>query len=620
MSQARTIYDYIASTDNQAADKTLLLGWTRAEEPYRTALLEVMLDRGTTALTLELIRQYHRFSPEWQALICQRVDVLYGGLYLAGRNAEPQTRLNGLGIIKQTHYLRLVDLVCGLLRDRDEKVGRLAGTTLLDLVRRFIRENPKTEEAGKNDGEKEDETRNKPWDRPISEHQMLKRAVKKAVHNFEVHNRREAVLAGMCLAPADEIGFWREKLAGYHPVGRTVRDVLLNYGWGDLANFCLSALKVADLRTTAVRAIAEQERGGFVGALAEKIKHKQDEVVYRSLKTITQTKWLDAKIWLRSGFSEQELLGLIDLVGYLGLSQPQKLQILHQMAKNAPGVPGLKAVMRLADTGGDRTPKELIELLEWDSEQVALAAAWRLIKKEPAGLERIMVGQMRSRHEQVRRLAGGYYRAVAFKRYWGNFDRLSLKQKMAAGRAVFKLDPQAQQKWRQKIRLGTANEQLRALRVARLLQQPSDWRQELTKLARHEDKKVRSCAVAGLGEKTQLDITERNLLQQTLNDKDARVRANAVDALKKHHWRDTERLIELTRDQDNRVRANAIKALMAVRAETARQAVRAMLQDRRTRHRRSARWVLETINEGWQPGPEGNKQDKNYTESGGVLV
>ena len=343
MSQARTIYGYLVSTDNEAADKALLLGWVRAEEPYRTALLEVMLDRGTSALMLELIRQFHQFSPAWQEIMRQRVNALYGGLYLAGRDGEVQTRLNGLGIIKQTHYLRLVDLVCGLLRDRNEKVSRLAGTTLLDLVRKFIRENPDIEQADIEDIEQEQANKEK-GTHPMSEREMLKRAVKKAVHNFEVHCRQEAVLAGMCLTRADEIGFWQEKLAGYHPVGRTVRDLLLNYGWSDLAEFCISALKVGDLRTTAVRAIAEQERGGFVAALAQRIKHEQDEVVFRSLRTITHAKWLETKLWLQSEFSEHQQLGLVDLVGYLGVSQVEKTGILVQMAKNGAEAASLKAV------------------------------------------------------------------------------------------------------------------------------------------------------------------------------------------------------------------------------------------------------------------------------------
>ena len=622
MSQARTIYGYMAGTDNAAADKALLLGWTRAEEPYRTALLEVMLDRGTGTLTLELIRQYHRFSPAWQNVMCQRVDTLYGGLYLTGWDGQVQTRLNGLGIIKQTHDLRLVDLVCGLLRDRNEKVARLAGTTLLDLVRKFIRrENPPIETADKEDLELEQEKEN--VNRLMSEREMLKTAVKKAVHNFEVHQRPEAVLAGMCLTQADDLGFWQEKLAGYHPVGRTVRDLLLKYGWGDLAEFCLSALKVPDLRTTAVRAIAEQERGEFVGALAQRIKDEQDEIVLRSLRTITQPKWLEANLWFRWGFTEHQQLGLIDLLGYLGVSGDEKAGVLVQMAKNGAEAASLKAVTRLSEMEGDGMPKSLLELLAWDKELVALAAAWRLIKKEPAGVERIMVGQMKNRHEQVRRLAWGYYRGVAFKRFWENFDRLTPKQKIAAGRAVFKLDRQAQAKWRQKVKFGAAAERLRAVQVARVLDLPAGWPEELKKLTRDDDRKVRSCAVAGLGDARQPDRATEVLLLGALKDADSRVRANAVEALQQNGWRDAERMFELTADTDNRVRANAIRALLSVRVEAARQAVREMLHDRRARHRCSARWVLESIRRGWKADPVSqtrDKQDINYTKTQDALV
>ncbi|MCP4708900.1 MAG: HEAT repeat domain-containing protein, partial [Planctomycetes bacterium] len=506
----------------------------------------------------------------------------------------------------------------GLLRDRNEKVGRLAGTTLLDLVRKFNRENPNAQIDSNQDLEEESPTEKS--GQLISDYDILKKAVKKAVHNFDIHRRQEVVLAGMCLAQADEIGFWQEKLAGYHPVGRMVRELLLNYGWGDLAGFCLSALRVGDLRTTAIRAISEQERGGFVGALAEQIKHERDDVVSRSLKTITQAKWLDTKIWLRSGFTEQEQLGLVDLVGLLGISQLEKARALVQMAKIGADAASLKAVVRLSETEGDSASKGYLELLQWDREQVALAAAWQLIKKEVKGVERIMVEQMKSRHEQVRRLAWGYYRGVAFKRYWGNFDRLSLTQKIAGGRAVFKLDQQAEQKWRQKVRFGTAKERLRAIRVARLLERPAQWQQELVELVQDQNRKVRSCAVAGLGETQHPDKQAGNMLLQALKDTDPRVRANAVEALEKQGWQDTRWMIKLTRDNDNRVRANAIKALLSVRTESARMAVREMLNDQRSKHRRSARWVLETINEGWKMNAESNKQETYSTKAGGILV
>ena len=98
------------------------------------------------------------------------------------------------------------------------------------------------------------------------------------------------------------------------------------------------------------------------------------------------------------------------------------------------------------------------------------------------------------------------------------------------------------------------------------------------------------------------------------------MRANAIEALQQWGWRDAQRMIELTEDKDNRVRANAIKALLPVRAEAAQQAIGSMLNDRRARHRRSARWVLETIREGWKINEVSKKQNINHNESGSVLV
>ena len=131
---------------------------------------------------------------------------------------------------------------------------------------------------------------------------------------------------------------------------------------------------------------------------------------------------------------------------------------------------------------------------------------------------------------------------------------------------------------------------------------------------------MRSCAVAGLGQKRQTDEPAKILLLNSLKDKDPRVRANAIEALQQCGWQDAQRLIELTEDIDNRVRANAIKALLSVRVEAAQPAIESMLNDRRARHRRSARWVLESIREGWKISEVKHKQNIKYPDSAGVLV
>ena len=45
MSQARKIYEFLTRSRHNSVDKTLLLALRRAEPPYRTTLLETIIDK-----------------------------------------------------------------------------------------------------------------------------------------------------------------------------------------------------------------------------------------------------------------------------------------------------------------------------------------------------------------------------------------------------------------------------------------------------------------------------------------------------------------------------------------------------------------------------------------------
>ncbi|KPK75218.1 MAG: hypothetical protein AMJ79_12125 [Phycisphaerae bacterium SM23_30] len=631
MSQARTIYEYLSRTENEAADKALLLGWRRAEEPYRTALLEVMLDRGTPKVTSELIRQYHQFSPPWQGLMRERVDVLYGGMFQAGRAKEVQGRLNCLHIIKHTRYMRLADLVVNMLRDRAGQVSREAAATLLELVRSFNSEGAEKDQESTQ--ARTAEERSEQFRRTggkISNREILLSALKRAVDSYPVHKRSEAVLGAMCVIRADKAPFWREKLLGYHPVGRAVRHILLNHGGAELAGFCLSALRQVDLRSTAVRAISAQKKPGFIAAMARQFQGESDELVLRGLKMVRRPSWLGAGEFRRGAFSPEDQLDIVDLVLQLGASVEEKVTYLCAVGRSGSEAAGLKAVARLGEMQEEAAVEGLVRLMSCGREIVALAAAWQLIKTEPPQLHRVMIEQLNGSHEQVRALAWGYYRSIAFKRYWENFERLPPLQRAAAGRAVFKIDRKAHDRWLRRARDESARQRLRAVRVARLLGRLEECFEELKRLACDADRKVRSCAVAGLGEFEKKDESIQRLLKSALKDEDHRVRANAIEALEQQGREGTAELFErFVNDDNNRVRANAIKALLSMKVASARKAVQEMLRDRRAPHRGSARWVVQTLQENagggikhTPPGPEEqvNRRESSYDNAGVVMV
>ncbi|MEM8835436.1 MAG: hypothetical protein AAGD00_06410 [Planctomycetota bacterium] len=128
----------------------------------------------------------------------------------------------------------------------------------------------------------------------------------------------------------------------------------------------------------------------------------------------------------------------------------------------------------------------------------------------------------------------------------------------------------------------------------------NDLEQAVLHLARHEahdepSRRVRSKAVLLAGRLTSDDATQA--LTEALDVNDARVRANAVEAL---GARRTPLDDDVRGDDVARVRANAVHAWLRARPHTtrehdAREALSPMLSDERAEHRRSGLWVTRRI-------------------------
>jgi HEAT repeat protein len=163
---------------------------------------------------------------------------------------------------------------------------------------------------------------------------------------------------------------------------------------------------------------------------------------------------------------------------------------------------------------------------------------------------------------------------------------------------VYKIDAQAHARWRRHVFDASGPERLKAIRMVRLLGRVGESVSELAALAKDEDRIVRSCAVAALGEIK--DVSEQQVdacLLEGLGDRDYRVQANAIEALEHRHPEEAvEQITPFSQSPNNRVRANAIKAMLSWRIDSAQQAIRQMLRDGRVKHRISAQWVAKKTN------------------------
>lgn len=618
MHPLEAIYNHLAQTDNAAADETLRLAVGRAEEPYRSKLVDMVLARGNSAGTAELIRGYHETSPEWQARLADAADALYGGLYQAARSRDEQTRLNCLTIIQTAHYVRLAGLVATLLRDRVRHVRQNAGALLLSWAQTLPAQTGRpafeAELARLSAGDTQP-GQGRTAGHEGSDLQALLRALRRAVADYQVHGQIEAIRAAMILAPAGAEAFWDDQLGGYHAVGRAVRALLLERADPALAGFCISALGHTDLRPTAARALARHSRADYVVAAARELADQDDNAVRLGLKYVREPRWLSDERIEAAPLPLADQLALVELMAGIGGPLDMQLTALANVAREADEPAGLKALSVLTETASKEPVLALTGVtwaLESRTETVALAAARELVRLRPPKLRALMVKLLSSDHGRLRAYAGNYLQRIAFASYWANFDRLGPAERAAGGRVVFKLDPQAAQHWRERTRHPSPDERLRAAQVARALG-PFDGRAtELTRLSGDADRKVRSCAVAALGEIEPRSPAVQRCLWAALADSDGRVRANAIEALAKHDSAETAaRLRPYLGDENNRVRANTIRAVMGYQVTAVRQAVAAMLQDSRPAHRRSARWLLSQP--GWS-SPTGTKPPPGTTK------
>ena len=596
MSQAKKIFEYLNQAKNEAADSALLLGFRRAEEPYRTVILENLLERGNAGAAYELVRQFHKLCSRDQNTVLGQVGQLYGGLYRSADAGEIQTRLNALSIIQKAGYEDLTELVALMCRDRDSRISRQAGELLLEMARQnCARSQPEVQISEESESVEAIEA----VEKKMQARQRLEKSLRATLKDFKVHQRVDAVLAAMIAVPVDNQEFWQSMLEPYEVVGKVVRHVLVGYDRAELAGFCVSALGHPGLRSTAARAISTCGRREYILSAAHELMRQSDEKILTGLKLVTHPVWVEAEKISTADLTEWQQRELIGLVSKIGISEERdRAGFVLRIAQQGGEAAGLQAMAIFAGMEAEWAGEFVEKITHAQHENVAMAAYRYLAKQKQQQkqkyLYQIMADGLKSRHEKVREQARDYFSAIAFERYWENYERLSSSQKTKAGQAVFKLDKKADEKWQVCARDMSPQKRMRAVKIARRVGRLEIFSEALLKLSSDADARVRSCAIASLGEMRTRERDSQECLLKALHDRDHRVQANAIEALGQRDCRESVGQINrFANSRDNRVRANAIRTLLNWRVDSARRSIKQMLTDPRPRHRKSAHWVAE---------------------------
>ncbi|MCF7957737.1 MAG: HEAT repeat domain-containing protein [Phycisphaerae bacterium] len=593
MSQAKNIYDLMAQTHNAAADKSLLLALDMLEEPYQTAAMETLMDRGSSRGTGELVGRYHIFSQNRKSLLCKRVGDLINGLFHAADMDQGQTRLNALAIIRKTKYYRLSEIVTLLLRDPVPQISQQAGVTLLEMAHHFSQTTISDPE----------DLAGQPGIATSDDRGYFLSAIQNAIHRDGLRHRREVVLAAMMVVPADRATFWADSLSPYHAVGETVREIIQQNPQSELACFCLTALKNNHLRFAVSRAIAQSTNADYIIALAETFLHDQDDQMAEALQKIKKARWLAPGVIAFETLPPNQQKALTGFIGHLGLA-PEAVVNYYAPLIERLGPETIAAVMNYFPRfSGERVLELLVKVLNSPYEHLAHAAFKQLIQRRPKNLSEIIARQLNGPHESLRQMARKYFQKIAFESYWNKFNAMSDPQKIKTGQAVFKIDPDATTRWTAYIQKPDPAARLEAIQMIRILGRTAHHTETLKHCLRDQDPFVRSCAIAALGDlKASLTPALAHEIALTLEDTDLRVRANAIDALSRSPSPEVlQKIVPFIHSRHSRLRANAIKTLHHLKAESTNKVIRQMLCDPRPGHRRSALWLqqhlADTVNE-----------------------
>ena len=241
---------------------------------------------------------------------------------------------------------------------------------------------------------------------------------------------------------------------------------------------------------------------------------------------------------------------------------------------------------------------QLQAFLSDPDERLARMAAREIVRRRPPEFETMLLQTMTRAPESVRRVIGRAIGQAGFEHFWQRFDRLAKPVRRQAGRAMLKILPDGLNRLQRRMADGPAEQRVKAMQMAHELGVAEALHATLVRLCTDVNPRIRSKAVSVLGEVA--SVPDEVLVDRLINDGDARVRANTIEALES---RGPERqfmpvLAQRAREAPgSRERANAIKALHSMKVSTASGQLLTMLRDDRPDHRVSALWALRQI--GW---------------------
>jgi HEAT repeat protein len=589
----------LIGSPNGAADD-LLLEALRIGNPKEQALaLEALFRRNTTRGLGGVIGFYEQLPEEFRLRILKDVKLLHHALREAGRSDDPARRLATMKLIALGRQGKLAYVLSENLHASEEEFSKAACEAMVALARWVATETHRLQ-RGTIGSDSDQGSAAAVYAELMEQRPEIEAAVARAMDVHRGKHGQDLSRAGLLLCdwPGSKTLaiLHTAKHGGQSPMVRRLQQPPASE---QVEAFLLGASH-GQLRSHFGVAFSQIDEAPVLDALLRKTHWLKDHQLQNSVHLVTRGAWWGDRELLhdidrRPAEDAVKIGRWIACSGTHDVMQDERLAKLLEHAKAS-----FSSRLQLFRIAGARKRGGSVELLKQflsdPDERLMRLAAREIVRRRPAEGDALLLQLMINAPQSVRRVVSRAIGHVGFDQFWQRFDKMDRATRKQAGRAMLKLLPDAPQRLGRRLASGPAEQRIKGLQIVHELGLAEGLRSSILPLCSHANAKVRSKAVAALGD---LPSTEADLvLDKLLHDTDPRVRSNAIEVLEgKRKDEYIPLLAERARSSHSRERANAIKALSKLRVSTAATALTGMLRDGRSEHRISALWALRQI--GW---------------------
>ncbi len=604
------IFHMIRGLPDPAIDLALASALGTATPQTAEPIVEALLERRRMPAVTALVEQFHRLSPASQASILSRGHLLDAPLRRAVSHRRAEVVSNAVTIIVRGRLWTLAYLVTDALRHGPPELRPDAAKALLTLAQALT-------PTALTHRERESESREKPTP---DQARHVRGAVAEAVIHFAQHQRREALLAALSLFEQRLPGLDNTLADPAHPAVGPLRAMLSSANTTQARGALLPALGFPVLAADAVAGLVrlfqqgdpkDISGGGGGGASGgDALRYHAACLRRAEVRNALRNSERPDRLWpdprQAASYPPEAQRALPELATILSPSQSLLAQRLASLTALSDEQARLEALRRLThlqpkSTLSDNINSHIAVFTADRSETIARLATRHLVRVNASNLPRVLAPLCNSPHASVAELAESTLGPIGFARLWDGWDRLTIDQRLALGRAMIKIDRQFHVVLARRLAASDPATVQRALAMVQTLGQAGFFEADLLRLLSHSRPRIAATAVRAVGRLQTPAATKA--IKQALDHPDARVRANAIEALASRGEEplaeQAKRLTQIASGEANRPRANAIHSLLRLVGHPEKQAVAEeelgrMLHDARPEHRRSALWVIES--------------------------